>query len=137
MMTMSAEPSLLQTLHLLLVQRILVLDGAMGTMIQQYNLSEEDVRTERFRGHHKDLIRFADILCLTNPRKITDIHRKYLDAGADIVETNTFGASSVGMEEFELPRACILQTGSRFQNTNQTLHRRYDCGCDARCGLAG
>jgi 5-methyltetrahydrofolate--homocysteine methyltransferase len=87
----------------LLEDRILILDGAMGTMIQRYKLSEEEVRGEQFRGHTKDLVRFSDILCLTHPEKITEIHRQYLAAGADIVETNTFGASVVGMEEFALP----------------------------------
>ena len=81
-----------------------MLDGAMGTMIQALNLSENDIRTERFAKHHKDLGRFSDILCLTRPRDITEIHRNYLAAsGADIVETNTFGASPIGMEDFALP----------------------------------
>src|SRR5215207_6278570 len=96
-------------LESLLADRILVLDGAMGTMIQRYNLSEEQVRGERFRGHHRDLVRFSDILCLTHPEKITEIHRQYLAAGADIVETNTFGASFVGMEEFDLPRELVRE----------------------------
>jgi 5-methyltetrahydrofolate--homocysteine methyltransferase len=93
----------------LLAERILILDGAMGTMVQRYHLSEDQVRGERFRGHHKDLVRFSDILCLTHPDKITDIHRQYLAAGADIIETNTFGASFVGMEEFELPRELVRE----------------------------
>jgi 5-methyltetrahydrofolate--homocysteine methyltransferase len=92
-----------QLLEDLLDTRILVLDGAMGTMIQRYNLSEDDVRGDRFRGHTKDLIRFSDVLCVTHPEKITDIHRQYLAAGADIIETNSFGASIIGMEEFALP----------------------------------
>ncbi len=87
----------------LIRERILVLDGAMGTMIQRLNLDEAAVRGERFANHHKDLNRFSDILCLTHPTKITDIHRAYLEAGADIVETNSFGASPVGMIEFDLP----------------------------------
>jgi 5-methyltetrahydrofolate--homocysteine methyltransferase len=87
----------------LLSQRILILDGAMGTMVQRLGLDESDVRAERFADHHKDLKNFTDILCLTHPRAVTDIHRAYLEAGADIVETNSFGASPVGMEEFELP----------------------------------
>src|SRR5918993_5328666 len=90
-----------QLLEQLLDDRILVIDGAMGTMIQRYKLSEEDVRGDRFQGHHKDLVRFSDILCLTHPEKITEIHRKYLAAGADIVETNSFGASPIGMDDFE------------------------------------
>ncbi|MFO0870190.1 MAG: methionine synthase [Pirellulales bacterium] len=93
----------------LLDQRILVLDGAMGTMIQALRLGEDDVRGERFRDHPKDLSRFADILCLTRPAEITQIHREYLAAGADIVETNTFGASAVGMEEFALPRELVRE----------------------------
>lgn len=96
-------------LESLLTDRILILDGAMGTMIQRYHLTEEQVRGERFHGHHKDLVRFSDILCLTHPDKITEIHRQYLAAGADIVETNTFGASLVGMDEFDLPRELIRE----------------------------
>jgi 5-methyltetrahydrofolate--homocysteine methyltransferase len=86
----------------LLDKRILVLDGAMGTMIQALRLDEAAVRGDRFRDHPKDLSRFSDILCLTCPDEITEIHRKYLEAGADIVETNTFGASAIGMDEFAL-----------------------------------
>jgi 5-methyltetrahydrofolate--homocysteine methyltransferase len=87
----------------LLSHRILVLDGAMGTMVQALKLDEEATRGERFRSHSKDLGNFVDILCLTRPDDITQIHRTYLEAGADIVETNTFGASPIGMEEFLLP----------------------------------
>jgi 5-methyltetrahydrofolate--homocysteine methyltransferase len=84
-------------------QRIMVLDGAMGTMVQQLKLDEQAIRGDRFASHSKDLKNFTDILCLTHPEKVTEIHRKYLDAGADIVETNTFGASPIGMVEFDLP----------------------------------
>ena len=91
-------------LESLLSERILVLDGAMGTMIQALKLSEADIRADRFVKHHKDLGRFSDILCLTRPADITEIHRKYLAAGADIVETNTFGASFVGMPLAEIER---------------------------------
>ena len=83
--------------------RILLLDGAMGTMIQRLGLDEAGVRGDRFADHHKDLKNFSDILCLTHPEKITDIHRAYYEAGSDIVETNSFGASPVGMVEFDLP----------------------------------
>ncbi|MCC7334865.1 MAG: methionine synthase [Pirellulaceae bacterium] len=91
------------SLEHLVRERILLLDGAMGTMIQRLALSEADVRGERFANHHKDLKNFSDILCLTHPEKITDIHRAYYAAGSDIVETNSFGASPVGMVEFDLP----------------------------------
>ncbi|QDT08569.1 methionine synthase [Planctomycetes bacterium K23_9] len=87
----------------LIRERILILDGAMGTMIQRLKLDEAGVRGDRFADHHKDLKNFSDILCLTHPEKITDIHRAYYEAGSDIVETNSFGASPVGMVEFDLP----------------------------------
>jgi 5-methyltetrahydrofolate--homocysteine methyltransferase len=90
-------------------RRILILDGAMGTMIQALRLTEQDVRGDRFAAHPKDLARFADILCLTQPAAITQIHRQYLEAGADIVETNTFGASFVGMEDYDLPRELVRE----------------------------
>jgi len=86
-----------------LSERVLVCDGAMGTMLQRLKLDEAAVRGERFRNHHKDLVRFSDVLCLTQPEAITKIHDAYLEAGADIVETNTFGASPIGMVEFDLP----------------------------------
>ena len=89
----------------LIRERILLLDGAMGTMIQRLQLDEAAVRGERFADHDpsKDLKNFSDLLCLTHPEKITSIHDAYLEAGSDIVETNTFGASPVGMAEFDLP----------------------------------
>ncbi|MEM6777556.1 MAG: methionine synthase [Planctomycetota bacterium] len=87
----------------LIRERILLLDGAMGTMIQRLKLDEAAVRGDRFADHHKDLKNFSDILCLTHPQKITGIHDAYYAAGSDIVETNSFGASPVGMVEFDLP----------------------------------
>jgi 5-methyltetrahydrofolate--homocysteine methyltransferase len=93
----------------LLAERILILDGAMGTQVQALRLDEQGVRGERFVAHAKDLKNFPDILCLTHPDKITAIHRNYLAAGADIVETNTFGASRVGMEEFGLPNELVRE----------------------------
>jgi len=87
----------------LIRERILLLDGAMGTMIQRLKLDERAVRGERFADHTADLGNFPDILCLTHPERITEIHRAYFEAGSDIVETNTFGASPVGIGEFRLP----------------------------------
>jgi len=89
-------------LQQLLDQRILVLDGAMGTMVQTLQLDEATVRGRRFAEHPKTLKNFIDILCLTHPEWITDIHRQYLAAGADIIETNTFGATRIAMEDFRL-----------------------------------
>jgi 5-methyltetrahydrofolate--homocysteine methyltransferase len=96
-------------LESLLAERILVLDGAMGTQVQALGLDERAVRGERFAKHHKDVKNFADILCLTHSASITDIHCRYLAAGADIVETNTFGASPVGMEDFDLPNEFVRE----------------------------
>jgi 5-methyltetrahydrofolate--homocysteine methyltransferase len=108
-MPTSAVADKTDQLEALLDERILVLDGAMGTQIQDLGLDEAAVRGERFAGHHKDLKNFPDILCLTRPEDITAIHLHYLEAGADIVETNTFGASSVGMEEFALPLELVAE----------------------------
>ena len=74
----------------LINERILVLDGAMGTMIQQYNLTEADFRGERFKDVPGQMKGNNDLLCLTRPDVIEEIHRKYLEAGADIIETNSF-----------------------------------------------
>lgn len=83
-------------------ERILILDGAMGTMIQQYNLTEEDFRGERFADIPGQLKGNNDLLCLTRPDVIRDIHRKYLTAGADIIETNTFSSTSVSMADYHV-----------------------------------
>jgi len=85
----------------LLRQRIVVLDGAMGTLIQQQRLSEAEVRGERFRDHAgKPLRGNHDLLVLTQPDLIRSLHRQYLEAGADVIETNTFSATTIGQHEF-------------------------------------
>jgi len=86
-------------------ERVLVLDGAMGTMIQRAQPSEADFRAERFAGHPVDLKGANDVLVLTRPDLIADIHRAYLRAGADIIETNTFNATSIGLAEYRLEDA--------------------------------
>ncbi|MBQ7626606.1 MAG: methionine synthase [Rhodocyclaceae bacterium] len=96
------QPDRTAELSALLARRILVLDGAMGTMIQQYNLTEADYRGERFAEHDRDLKGNNDLLLLTRPQVIGDIHRAYLDAGADIIETNTFNATRVSQTEYGL-----------------------------------
>lgn len=90
----------------LINERILVLDGAMGTMIQQYNLSEADFRGERFKDLPGLLKGNNDMLCLTRPDVIEEIHRKYLEAGADIIETNTFNATAVSMADYHMQAYC-------------------------------
>jgi 5-methyltetrahydrofolate--homocysteine methyltransferase len=91
-----------EQLRHLLADRILILDGAMGTMIQSYGLSEEDFRGERFAGHSRQVMGDNDILCLTRSDVITAIHRAYLDAGADIIETNTFNANAISQADYAL-----------------------------------
>ena len=86
--------------------RILVLDGAMGTMIQQYQLREEDFRGSRFAHHDYDLKGCNDVLSLTCPFIVRDIHRKYLEAGADIIETNTFNAQRISMGDYGMQDYC-------------------------------
>ncbi|WP_028789044.1 homocysteine S-methyltransferase family protein [Terrimonas ferruginea] len=83
-------------------RRILVIDGAMGTMIQRYKLQEADYRGERFKDWHSDVKGNNDLLCLTQPQIITEIHRQYLDAGADIIETNTFSSTSIAMADYDM-----------------------------------
>ena len=82
--------------------RILVLDGAMGTMLQRYNFSEEDFRGERFKDFPYSLKGNNDLLSLTQPQAIKDIHAQYFEAGADIVETNTFSGTTIGMADYHL-----------------------------------
>src|SRR5210317_1869103 len=86
----------------ILKQRILVLDGAMGTMLQRYNFSEEDFRGERFKDYPTSLKGNNDLLSLTQPKAIADVHRKYFEAGADIVETNTFSGTTIGMSDYNM-----------------------------------
>lgn len=83
-----------------LKKRILVLDGAMGTMLQRYGFREEDFRGERFKDWNQPLQGNNDMLVLTQPEAIAQIHAQYLEAGADIIETNTFSSTSVGMAEY-------------------------------------
>jgi 5-methyltetrahydrofolate--homocysteine methyltransferase len=94
--------STLDTLNGLLARRILVIDGAMGTMIQRYKLGEPDYRGERFRDHVKELKGNADVLNVTRPDVITAIHHEYLEAGADIIETNTFNAQAISQADYAL-----------------------------------
>ncbi|MBI2814271.1 MAG: methionine synthase [Opitutae bacterium] len=89
-------------LRRLLAERIVIIDGAMGTTIREYNLTELDARGERFKTAPKDLRNNGDIYTLTRPAEIGDIHRRFLEAGADIIETNTFSATAIGQSEFFL-----------------------------------
>jgi 5-methyltetrahydrofolate--homocysteine methyltransferase len=84
----------------ILQRRIAIIDGAMGTTIRAYGMKEADIRGERFRSATKDLLNNGDLFTLTQPTMIGDIHRKFLEAGADIIETNTFGATTIAQSEF-------------------------------------
>jgi len=90
-----------QQLEQELDRRIMILDGAMGTTIQLMGLTEEDLRGQQFKDvKSKDLIRNNELLVISQPDTIIDIHRQFLDAGADIVETNTFGATPLAQQDF-------------------------------------
>ena len=87
-------------LEKVLESRIAIIDGAMGTTIRTYGMTEADIRGERFKDSTKDMLNNGDIFSLTQPKMICDIHRRFLEAGADIIETNTFGATSITQSEF-------------------------------------
>ncbi|WP_343626730.1 homocysteine S-methyltransferase family protein [Flavobacterium lindanitolerans] len=89
-------------IHKAIKERILILDGAMGTMLQRYNFSEEDFRGERFKEFPHPLKGNNDLLSLTQPKAIQEVHRQYFEAGADIVETNTFSGTTIGMADYHL-----------------------------------
>ena len=87
-------------LEKILEERIAIIDGAMGTTIRTYGMKEADIRGDRFKNATKDLLNNGDLFSLTQPKMIGDIHRRFLEAGADIIETNTFGATSITQSEF-------------------------------------
>ncbi|MCC6546885.1 methionine synthase [Candidatus Sumerlaeota bacterium] len=101
---MSKSPA--QKLQEALKERILILDGAMGSMIQKYALTEQDFRGIRFKDHPSDLKGNNDLLCITRPDVVEDIHRKYLEAGADIIETNTFSSQKISQADYGLESIC-------------------------------
>jgi 5-methyltetrahydrofolate--homocysteine methyltransferase len=92
----------MKTIHDVLKERILIIDGAMGTMIQRHKLEEKDYRGEQFKDWPIDLKGNNDLLCLTQPAIIEGIHREYLEAGADIIETNTFNAQRISMADYHM-----------------------------------
>lgn len=91
-----------QQIRDILNQRIMIIDGAMGTMIQQHKLEEKDFRGQKFKDFHKDLRGNNDLLSITRPDIIQQIHKEYLDAGADIIETNTFSSTSIAQADYDL-----------------------------------
>src|ERR1700722_15849509 len=90
----------LHPIEKILEKRIAIIDGAMGTTIRTYGMKEADIRGGRFQDAKKDLLNNGDLFSLTQPDMICDIHRRFLEAGADIIETNTFGATTISQSEF-------------------------------------
>ncbi len=126
MALVSDTPATREFIEGLLAERILVLDGAMGTMVHALKFGEADFRGSQFADHPKDLRNLIDVLCITQPEAIENIHRGYLEAGADIIETNTFGATSVALADFALENhvreinlaaAALARRGRRFHRT--------------------
>jgi len=137
-MPLVAEPTTREMLDDQLAQRILVLDGAMGTMVMAAGPTEADYRGQRFKDHAIDLKNANDVLVLTQPELIESIHREYLDAGADIIETDTFNANVISLEEFGLDEFTheINQTAAEIArraadaSSPAVLGRRKSC---SRC----
>src|SRR5665213_2807410 len=107
-----------KTIQQCLDERILIIDGAMGTMIQQYKLEEEDYRGEKFKDWHKDVKGNNDLLSITQPKIIQAIHKAYLEAGADIIETNTFSSTSIAQADYDMP---VSYTHLRAHETGRNL----------------
>src|SRR5207244_4440404 len=104
----------IEKLHALLRERIVFIDGAMGTMVQTYKLDEAAFRGERFKDWKKDLKGLNDLLNITRSEVVEEVHRKYLEAGADIIETNTFNSQSISLADYGLEALAyeIAKTGA-------------------------
>ncbi len=124
-MSVSTPTPAIARLEELLLTRILVLDGAMGTMIQAHQLEEADFRGTQFANHPKELRGCNDLLSLTRPDIIEDIHRQYFEAGADIVETNTFNSTSISMAEYQLESAVKAINRAAAQIARSRRRRIY------------
>jgi 5-methyltetrahydrofolate--homocysteine methyltransferase len=124
----SARRERLSRLERLLQERILILDGAMGTMIQRYKLAEKDYRGERFASWAHELKGNNDLLTLTQPKIIHDIHAAYLDAGADILETNTFNSQSISMADYKMEELAyeLNREGARLARATADEYERKD-----------
>jgi 5-methyltetrahydrofolate--homocysteine methyltransferase len=126
------------SIHQDLQNRILVIDGAMGTMIQRHKLQEADYRGTQFADWHLDIKGNNDILCITQPRIIIDIHRQYLDAGADILETNTFSAQVISMADYQMEQysydinvaaaQCAKTAVAEYMQANPNSTAKYVAG---------
>ncbi|MEO6188455.1 MAG: homocysteine S-methyltransferase family protein [Ginsengibacter sp.] len=127
-----------KTIQQCLEERILIIDGAMGTMIQRYKLEEKDYRGERFRDWHLDVQGNNDLLSLTQPKIIDAIHTEYLNAGADIIETNTFSSTSIAQADYEMQSLafelntaaakCAREAIKKFRSENPESSPRFVAG---------
>ena len=106
-------------------QKILILDGAMGTMIQRHPLTEEDFRGERFKNHSFPLKGNNDLLSISQPSIIKDIHRQYLDAGADIIETNTFSGTTIAQEDYGLTADDVYEINFQSAKIAKEVAREF------------
>jgi 5-methyltetrahydrofolate--homocysteine methyltransferase len=126
------------TLHDLAQQKIIILDGAMGTMIQRYKLEESDFRGSRFANHPSDLKGNNDLLCLTRPEIIEEIHFQYLEAGADLIETNTFNAQRISLADYHMESLayelnveaarCAKRAVEKFAHAHPKASKRFVAG---------
>ena len=105
-------------------RRILIIDGAMGTMIQRYNLTEEDYRGERFKDWPSDVKGNNDLLSLTRPDIIKAIHKEYLEAGADIIETNTFSSTAIAQADYNMQSLAYELNVAAAKIARQAIERK-------------
>jgi 5-methyltetrahydrofolate--homocysteine methyltransferase len=112
----------------ILQNRILVLDGAMGTMIQRYKLNEQDFRGKIFKDFQHELKGNNDILSLTQPQIISEIHNEYLEAGSDIIETNTFSSTSIAQSDYNTQEFVYFKQAS-LASLAETLFISYTNSC--------
>lgn len=124
-------------LESILRERIVVLDGAMGTMIQAHNLAEADYRGKQFAGHSRDLRLNNDVLCITQPHIIEEIHRQYLEAGADIIETNTFNSNAISMAEYGLEKHIHELNSAAAAVARRAVEKFTADNPERRCFVAG
>tara|TARA_B100001093_G_scaffold516925_1_gene596981 strand:- start:5058 stop:6044 length:987 start_codon:yes stop_codon:yes gene_type:complete len=115
----------MSTIKKIASQKILILDGAMGTMIQRHPLTEEDFRGERFKNHTLSLKGNNDLLSISQPSIIKDIHRQYLDAGADIIETNTFSGTTIAQEDYGLTADDVYEINFQSAKIAKEVAREF------------
>ena len=124
-------------LRSLLRERILILDGAMGTMIQRLKLTEDQFRGERFRNWEKDLIGNNEVLNLTRPECVTQIHFEYLEAGSDVIETNTFNAQAISLADYDMPELAYELAKAGAEAARQAVDRFRKKHPQRQCFVAG